>query len=43
MTTGEKAHRITNVTGNFDGSGHLNLSTNSINSLVPQTFYLLKQ
>ena len=34
---------ITNMTGNFDGSGQLNLSTNVVNPSVPQTYYLLKQ
>src|ERR1039458_4877756 len=27
------------LTNNFDGSGHLNLSTNVINPSVPQEFY----
>ena len=31
------------LTNNFDGSGNLNLSTNIINPLVPQQFYLLSQ
>jgi autotransporter-associated beta strand protein len=34
---------ITNVVGNFSGTGQLNLSTNIVNASAPQTFYLLKQ
>ena len=31
------------LTNNFDGSGHLNLSTNVINPSVPQEFYIISQ
>jgi hypothetical protein len=31
------------LTNNFDGSGHLNLSTNIVNPALPQEFYILSQ